>query len=216
MQDAKAEFPSGSEFVGFDNAPEQFPALDPPLEIVQQNLLEDFPAGWKDSFDFVHQRFVTPLLEEDKVQPVLQRLLGCVKPGGWIQLVEMDFKTPVSEPLESCPVARKFHDITSSVVSDPLAATKLAGRLEKEGLSDVGYKTVDMIAGSGHPNAALGERGRRNMLSVMAYFQHVSSAEQAGMTAEEWADLPKKFEEEMKAHKIAIRVYFVWGRKSRE
>ncbi|OAA63431.1 hypothetical protein SPI_03594 [Niveomyces insectorum RCEF 264] len=213
IQDAKDIFPKGTEFVGFDNAPEQYPPLNPPLEIISQNLLDEFPAEWKNGFDFVHQRFVTPLFQEKEVQPVLRSLINCVKPGGWIQLVEMDFKTPVSEPLESCPTARKFHEITSSIVSDPLACTKLAARLKDEGLQDVGFKTVDMIAGKAHPNPELGERGRRNMLSVMAYFQSVTSAENLGMTQEEWADLPKKFEQEMDAHKIAVRVYFVWGKK---
>ncbi|KAL7782607.1 hypothetical protein V8C43DRAFT_195905 [Trichoderma afarasin] len=213
IQDVKSIFPESTQFVGFDNIPEGYPPLDPPLEIVKQNLVDEFPTEWENNFDFVHQRFVIPLFAESEVQPVLRKLIKCMKPGAWIQLVEMDFKTPVSEPLEACQAAQKFHELTSSVVSDPLASTKLAARLNEEGLANVGYKTVDMIAGSSHPDPALGERGRRNMSSVMAYFQSVSSAEKVGMTEQEWASLPKKFEDEMSKYKIAVRVYFVWGRK---
>ncbi|RFU32824.1 hypothetical protein B7463_g3513, partial [Scytalidium lignicola] len=217
IQDAKSIFPEDTEFVGFDNAlksPEGYPPLSPPLSIVKQDLIEDFPAEWRNNFDFVHQRFVTPLFATEEVPLVLRNLIGCMKPGGWIQLVEMDFQTPVSEPIELCPAVQTVHKLTSSVVSDPLAATKLAGRLTQEGLVNVGYKTVDMIAGSSNPDPVVGERGLRNMLSVLAYFQSVSSPEKLGITAEEWKELPKKFTEEMKAHKVALRVYFVWGQKS--
>ena len=97
-----------------------------------------------------------------------------MKPGGWIQLVEMDFQTPVSEPIESCKAVQSVHKLTSTIVSDPLAATKLAGRLSEAGFVNVGYKAVDMIAGSAHSNPELGERGARNMLSVLGFFQSVA------------------------------------------
>lgn len=97
-----------------------------------------------------------------------------MKPGGWIQLVEMDFQTPVSKPIESCPAVQAVHKLTSTVVSDPLASTKLAGRLTDEGLVNVGYKAIEMVAGSSHPDPELGERGQRNMLSVLGFFQSVA------------------------------------------
>lgn len=157
-------------------SPEGYPPLNssPPLQIVKQNLVEEFPAAWKNSFDFVHQRFVIPLFKTEEVPLVLRNLIGCMKPGGWIQLVEMDFQTPVSKPIESCPAVQAVHKLTSTVVSDPLASTKLAGRLTEEGLVNVGYKAIDMVAGSSHPDPELGERGQRNMLSVLGFFQSVA------------------------------------------
>ncbi|KAJ5665113.1 uncharacterized protein N7477_007561 [Penicillium maclennaniae] len=216
MKDAKSIFPKDTEFVGFDNAPEGYPPLDcnPPLQIVKQNLVEEFPAAWKDGFDFVHQRFVIPLFKTEEVPLVLRNLIGCMKPGGWIQLVEMDFQTPVSKPIESCPAVQAFHKLTSAVVSDPLASTKLADRLKDEGLVNVGYKAIPMVAGSSHPNAELGERGKRNMLSILGFFQSVAKPEMIGMTEEEWKNLPEQFTEEMKNHEVALCVYFVWGQKA--
>ncbi|KAF4762285.1 hypothetical protein N7455_003216 [Penicillium solitum] len=215
MKDVKADFPDDTEFLGFDNAPEGYPPLstNPPLKIVQQSLVEDFPADWSNAFDFVHQRFVIPLFKAEEVPLVLSNLTGCVKPGGWIQLVEMDFQTPVSEPLESCKAVQTVHKLTSGVVSDPLAATKLAGRLSENGFVNVGYKAVDMVAGSANPDREMGERGARNMLSVLGFFQSVAKPEMIGLTEEEWTELPKRFAEEMEKYKVALRVYFVWGQK---
>jgi hypothetical protein len=156
-------------------SPEQFPPLEPALNLVKQNLVEPFPAEWNDGFDLVHQRFVTPLFVENEVQPIVARLVGAVKPGGWIQLVEMDFNTPVSEPLDQCPAARKFIDITRSIVSDPLAAFKLPERLRKEGLVDVDSRAVSLIAGKGSPDPEVGERGKLNLISIMAYFRSITT-----------------------------------------
>ncbi|KAJ5954126.1 hypothetical protein N7501_008405 [Penicillium viridicatum] len=191
MQDVKADFPDDTEFLGFDNAPEGYPPLstNPPLKIVQQSLIEDFPADWSNAFHFVHQRFVIPLFKAEEVPLVLSNLTGCVKPGGWIQLVEMDFQTPVSEPLESCKAVQTVHKLTSSVVSDPLAATKASGKIV--------WKW----------------RGARNMLSILGFFQSVAKPEMIGLTEEEWTELPKRFSEEMEKYKFALRVYFVWGQK---
>lgn len=156
--------------------PEGYPPLDsnPVLEIVKQSLVEEFPTEWSNAFDFVHQRFVIPLFKAEEVPLVLSNLTGCVKPGGWIQLVEMDFQTPVSEPIEECKAVQTVHKLTSGVVSDPLAATKLAGRLSENGFVNVGYKAVDMVAGSANANPEMGKRGARNMLSVLGFFQSVA------------------------------------------
>lgn len=177
----KSTFPSVMYYLrsgshSLPQSPEGYPPLDSssPLQIVKQDLIEEFPTTWKSSFDFVHQRFVIPLFKTEEVPLVLRNLIGCMKPGGWIQLVEMDFQTPVSKPIESCPAVQAVHKLTSTVVADPLASTKLAGRLTDEGLVNVGYKAIEMVAGSSHPNPALGERGQKNMLSILGFFQSVT------------------------------------------
>ncbi|OKL56658.1 hypothetical protein UA08_08291 [Talaromyces atroroseus] len=207
MKDAKRVFPEDTEF--------QYPPVDV-FEIVQQNLIEEFPAAWNNAFDFVHQRFVIPLFKADEVPQVISHLAGCVKPGGWMQLVEMDFQTPVSQPIESCKAVQAFHKLTSSVVSDPLAATKLADRLSHAGFVNVDYKAVDMLAGSAHPDPELGERGLQNLLSILGFFQSFTGPEIIGFNEQEWTDLPKQLAEEMRKYHFALRVYFVWGQKPGE
>jgi hypothetical protein len=39
------------------------------------------------------------------------------------------------------------------------------------------------------------------------------SPEKVGMTNEDWTELSKRFAEEMRTYKVALRVYFVWGQK---
>ncbi|KAI9149061.1 N-methyltransferase verN [Paramyrothecium foliicola] len=217
VHDVRPEFAPGTEFFGFDSDPEGFPPLDPPVNIIKHNLVDELPADWQNSFDFIHQRFIIPLFASEEVNGVLRNLTAGLRSGGWVQLVEMNFKTPISTPLESVPTVRKIHEIISSVVSakgDPLACTKLAGRLTDLGLTNVGYKAVPTIAGAAHPDAEIGERGRRNMLTVLAYFQSVANREALGYSEEEWAEIPKLFEEEMKNHKVALEVWYVWGQKA--
>ncbi|PTU17402.1 hypothetical protein P175DRAFT_0445944 [Aspergillus ochraceoroseus IBT 24754] len=218
MQDAKSVFPLDTDFLGFDSAYPPLPSTNPttpatPLTITKQNLIEDFPSSWTNTFDFVHQRFVIPLFKDVEVPRVLHNLTSCLKPDGWIQLVEMDFTTFVSQPQDQCNSFRMIHELTSKVVSDPLAATKLADRLREEGLVNVGFRAVDMVAGAAHEDPVVGERGVRNMLSILEFFRSVTSPDMFGMSADEWDQLPKNFAQDMRDYRTALRVYFVWGQK---
>ncbi|KZF23928.1 hypothetical protein L228DRAFT_281054 [Xylona heveae TC161] len=214
IHDVAREFPKDAEFVGFDSAPEEFPPIENPstkFHVAKQNLIETFPAEWANKFDLVHQRFVIPLFKEAEVPNVLKNLTGCVKPGGWIQLVEMDFSAYVQA--EKTTAINMLHTLTNSIVSDPKAATKLGRRLEEQGFVNVHSEGINLVAGNAPESSELGERGSRNMLAVLQYFMSVAKPEMFGMTQEEWASLPEKFTQDMKEHKMVLRVYYVWAQK---
>lgn len=144
------------------------------MSMREQNLVQPFPQEWKASFDLVHQRFVISLFKDDEIKIVFNNLLSCLKPGGWIQFCEPDFGTPVSEPRDKTLAFQMIHKLTGEVMADNMAATGLAGRLRKAGLINVGVQIVDMVAGNAHEDAETGQRGFRNMLSILKYFQSVT------------------------------------------
>ncbi|KAJ5509900.1 hypothetical protein LT330_007205 [Penicillium expansum] len=216
IQDAKSIMPTGTEFVGFDIAPNLFPPteiLGPNVTLSVQNLIKPFPPAWKNAFDLVHERFVISLFKEDEITQVLHNLLSCVKPGGWIQFVEPDFGTCVSQPKDKTTSFQMIHRLTGHVMADNMASTKLAGRLEDAGWVNVDISVRDMVAGNSHLNPALGERGRQNMLAILNYFQSVTSPETFGLSQEEWLTLPERFSKDMDQHETAIRHYIVWAQK---
>jgi ubiquinone/menaquinone biosynthesis C-methylase UbiE len=61
----------------------------------QGNLLEGLPFG-AGSFDFVHQRLLAFALPAEHWPMVIQDLVRVTRPGGWIEIVEVDplFKRP--------------------------------------------------------------------------------------------------------------------------
>ncbi|OQE22213.1 hypothetical protein PENFLA_c013G08350 [Penicillium flavigenum] len=216
IQDAKSIMPAGTEFVGFDIAPDLFPptqTLGPKVTLSVQNLIEPFSPAWKNAFDLVHERFVISLFKEDEIAQVLHNLLSCVKPGGWVQFVEPDFGTCVSRPKDKTSAFQMIHQLTGHVMADNMASTKLAGRLEDAGWVNIGVSVRDMMAGNAHPDPALGERGRKNMLAILNYFQSVTSPETFGLSEKEWLTLPERFSQDMDQHETAIRHYIVWAQK---
>ncbi|KAI9875173.1 MAG: hypothetical protein M1830_008793 [Pleopsidium flavum] len=216
IRDVADMFPKDAEFVGFDITPDFYPPLHtipPKVHYEVQNLIEPFPAQWKGAFDLVHQRFIISLFPDREFATVLRSLIDCVKPGGWIQLVEPDFGTPVSEPADKAIAFQTIHKLTGQVMADNHRAARLATSLAEEGMIDVSIEIFDMIAGNAHPDPELGARGRQNLFSILAAFMSGTRPRDIGLTEAEWSDLPVKFAEDMDTHKTAIRHYFVWAQK---
>ena len=87
------------ELIGTDIG--EFPdtvGLPDHIRLYKQNILEDWPEEWEQTFDFVHQRSCianAPTYEEGV--KVMERLIRLLKSGSWIQIVEGTMPT---EPIE--------------------------------------------------------------------------------------------------------------------
>ncbi|KAL4887209.1 hypothetical protein BJY04DRAFT_212257 [Aspergillus karnatakaensis] len=81
-------YPETCDLVGTDITENRFPEKAKGIRLVVQSSLGPFPDSWTQSFDLVHQRFLLPGLPEGK--KCVFALLNLVKPGGWVQLVEVE------------------------------------------------------------------------------------------------------------------------------
>jgi len=216
LVDVMPDFPKDTEFVGFDVAPSLFmpTSLRPSnVKLLTQNLIEPFPSDWDNSFDLVHQRFILPLFKEAEIENVMASLVATMKPGAWIQLVEPDFSTPVSQPADQTKAFQMIHELTRVTMGDHAPGPKLASRLEKAGLEKVTTEIIDMIVGLQHPDAELGQRSFRNYSEVISYYHSCNKPETFGMSQEKWEKLPADFADDMRSHKTAVRHYVVWAQK---
>ena len=60
------------------------------LQFIQGDVLKGLPFG-DNSFDFVHTRFVTiEFTEEQWEENVIKELVRVCKPGGWVELLEIE------------------------------------------------------------------------------------------------------------------------------
>ncbi|KAI8612723.1 S-adenosyl-L-methionine-dependent methyltransferase [Chytriomyces sp. MP71] len=85
--DAVFVYNSDAEYHGCDIATE---LLDWPVaKCVFGNVLERLPYE-DNSFDYVHQRFLTFGIPKNKWPAVVAELIRVTKPGGWIELMEFD------------------------------------------------------------------------------------------------------------------------------
>ncbi|PVH99282.1 hypothetical protein DM02DRAFT_504849, partial [Periconia macrospinosa] len=82
---------SQHNYIGTDIEPSYFPQ-DPPKNTRYhvQNATKPWPEEWKARFDFIHQRLAIAVPgNEENTQAVLRAYIDMLKPGGWIQLVEI-------------------------------------------------------------------------------------------------------------------------------
>jgi len=84
------DYPS-AKFVGLDRL-STFPKdySQDNLQFIQGDILNGLPFE-DDSFDFVHMRFVLPSFTEEQCEEdVIKELVRVCKPGGWIELLEIE------------------------------------------------------------------------------------------------------------------------------
>lgn len=84
--------PTTHEFIGTDAAPDALPSEVPDnLQLSVQDICEPWPESWNGTFDLVHQRTVLVNVRKKPMKEVLAPMAQLLKPGGWIQLMEVEF-----------------------------------------------------------------------------------------------------------------------------
>ncbi|KAL3464880.1 hypothetical protein BJX64DRAFT_253896 [Aspergillus heterothallicus] len=78
-------------FHGFDISSAQFPPTPQSIHLSVQDVFQPFPADFLNRFDLVHVRLMVTAFPESKYQEAVENVLTIVKPGGYLQWVEIDF-----------------------------------------------------------------------------------------------------------------------------
>jgi gliotoxin biosynthesis N-methyltransferase len=77
----------------------------------KQSIFDPWPADWTGTFDLVHQRLILNALDGKASQSVVESLFALVKPGGWIQLLEIDHSAFASRESENHPALVEFSEV---------------------------------------------------------------------------------------------------------
>jgi SAM-dependent methyltransferase len=143
------QFRSARVVVGMDLMP---PALErgatpsphaSNYSFAQGNVLEGMPFA-DDSFDFVHQRFLTLAIPAARWPGVVKELLRVTRPGGWVELVETT--TPLGAPALD-QLARWGVELTNRRGIDMSLMARVGDLLRNGGAASVTARTVNMPAG---------------------------------------------------------------------
>lgn len=144
------------------------------IEFVKASVTEPFPGDWTGAFDLVHQRFLFPSLPEH--EPALGNLLAAVKPGGWVQFVEVDMVTPTKPEAsqeyerQHAPAFTTLRRLAKSLLVHPTAADQITGWIREYDFVRVTQSTHDIAAGVGNPDPLAGKLGHVNLLHVLETF----------------------------------------------
>jgi hypothetical protein len=90
-------------------------------------MTEPWPLQWQGTFDLVHSRMAIPGAGLSSLEDAVMNLVKLVKPGGWIQLVEMQW-----QDWDAGPVLQEFQQAMRQLVG---MVTKGQGVDMREGLT---------------------------------------------------------------------------------
>ncbi|KAL8996933.1 MAG: hypothetical protein Q9188_006449 [Gyalolechia gomerana] len=135
------------ELHGVDIGSSLFPPGQSVLDLRQHDIRKPFPSAWdwSNSFDVIHQRLLVWGLAESDWPLVLRNQYNALKPGGWIQIVEVEWidpKNPHSLPeLQKHALMQRWS--TSTFGMDIDIAYKVEDLLKKTGFINVGKTQFD-------------------------------------------------------------------------
>ena len=177
-------------------------------------MTEPWPVDWQGTFDLVHSRMALPGVGLFPVKEVVKNLVALVKPGGWIQLVEMHW-----DGWDGGAKLRLFHDAMKqlvSMVTDGQGVDmqlRLTAMLEDAGMTNLQHKVV---------NVPMGVKTKADVqdLSLQSMFATASFARDTlkklppiDVAGEDLESMPDALVEELKEDGGEYKLFAVWARK---
>ncbi|KAI0470480.1 methyltransferase SirN-like protein [Xylariaceae sp. FL0804] len=152
--------------LGYDVMESFFPPAESRPEhttFALHDIAEPWPSELQYTCDFVHQRFTLPGgAKKATPREMVGYLCRLVKPGGWIQLVEMDPTVPAeSKAMEDAWVATRAFLTAAGAGVD--YGRSLAGWLREEGFQNVEDKRINIDAGKSCADPDWGVRSAKSL-----------------------------------------------------
>ncbi|KAL8834779.1 MAG: hypothetical protein Q9176_007297 [Flavoplaca citrina] len=224
LLDLKTQHPTHQwELHGVDIGSSLFPQNRPELDLRKHDIREPFPPAWQwsDHFDVVHQRLLIWGLATSAWPLVLRNQFDALKPGGWIQLVEVewiDAEKPHSLPeLHKHALMQKWS--TSTFGMDIGIAYKVGDLLTEAGFINV-QKTP-----FAHGYGALARRPDQKDGSAELYVECFRSIDSkmppdgipgVAKTPHDFHQFLDRLEVEIKMHGYQPKLNFVYAQKAVE
>ena len=126
------------------------------------DMTTPYPRTWDSHFDLVHQRLALPGCGSYPMRSAIASLVTLVKPGGWIQLIEVDHSAPGSEWSATKDVYRLIKELFGKSGIDYEYARMMKGWLLDMGLEEVEEKVLDVPLGKKNNKKEMGEMSARS------------------------------------------------------
>ncbi|KLO06582.1 S-adenosyl-L-methionine-dependent methyltransferase [Schizopora paradoxa] len=208
--DLANEVPDTVAIHAADVSPANFPSSYPPNIHFTLASITSLPEDWSNKFDFITQRFLFGALLAKEWPVALSEMYRTLKPGGAVQLIEMDARNPVPET----PATARVRDIVGGVYDahglNSGIAEDLAGLLKSAGFVDVLSEKKQMPVGR-----MFGEIGMQGSLSIGGALRNMGSfVVKSGLsTEEEYTGLVEKVKEDWDTHGVQFSCRIAMARK---
>ncbi|GES97826.1 S-adenosyl-L-methionine-dependent methyltransferase [Rhizophagus clarus] len=201
---------SRSHFIGIDIAP-IFPAEIKPIntEFRLQNITNPLPFD-DNSFDYIHMRLMLAVLREEEWKSVvLPELFRILKPGGYIESHEFDFRIVNQGPCMK-KLVEGFIQFCKAKNMNPIVCPNIPGYLQENGFIE-----VNVSKNSGHYGSSAGRFGKLALEDFILVFDALKTPISSILEINEveYQALLDKLQEEVDANDTFYEVYRFIGKK---
>ncbi|KAI8076869.1 uncharacterized protein BX664DRAFT_344142 [Halteromyces radiatus] len=162
------------------------------------------------SFYFVMQRLSTPAYTNQNWKFVVSELIRVTQPGGFIQLVEIDYNSQNLGPAGQAWQDKLCQVMAKTKKLDPHMASHMDIVLEENGLVNVKKKKISMPFGPwGLDIGVLWQQNLEAFIEASA----PALGQALGISSEECKAMWQDFKDELVHVKAFTNVYAVWGQK---
>lgn len=198
-------------YFGSDIEPELFPAESDDITFFGQSFSDPWPEDLRNSFDLVHVRGSLAGSSPNKPSDVVKNLTSLLKPGGWVQLQEMNaFSAPSNGPAMT-DFSRMASEIWAGIkVGD--FANQLKSMLEEAGLQNVQERRVICQIGKA-AKPELHARSINGVTGPVAPLASVARSVPSSFTQEQLDALPGRVKTELDSEGGRIEVIVAWGQR---
>ncbi|KAL3458867.1 S-adenosyl-L-methionine-dependent methyltransferase [Aspergillus heterothallicus] len=128
-------------FHGFDISSAQFPAAPNGFELSVHDVLTPFPTEHHGRYDLIHVRLLVTALGESEFETAVQNISTILKPGGYLQWVEIDY-SPLYDPEnihhpKAMPMIHAWTKYMDQNNISQNAPSAIAKAFEKAGLENI-------------------------------------------------------------------------------
>ncbi|KAF4997656.1 hypothetical protein FGRMN_3688 [Fusarium graminum] len=219
LDDLKKELshPETCELFGGDVTGERFPDNPPEgVKLFVQSSTGPFPDDWIQSFDLVHQRLTLAGLGNQS-RHCVDQLMSLVKPGGWVQLVELDDSS--HEP--NGPAVKTLGALVARLAEGMGADLKYRrGGMEQwvrdNGFIRVGSILAPVCMGAECPDPSMREQTTKAFSFTAEQLIKACKRFPGGLkviTDEEAGSLVERLENELRTRGGYFPVRVVWGKR---
>ncbi|KAF2014412.1 hypothetical protein BU24DRAFT_423370 [Aaosphaeria arxii CBS 175.79] len=219
LQASIAPNDSQHSYTGTDIEVSYFPK-EPPANTSYhvQDITKPWPADWNGKFDLIHQRLalVVPGSEENTIK-ALKGYVDLLKPGGWIQLVEVRQWTKETDGQAFKDLNVCLADMIKTIGASLTHIDNAKSWLESLGLVDVQEETVEANYGTREDKKAQ-EIAKRSILTTAGSILGITSTfpqQLLTLPQERVVGIKDDLESEFNKEPVSAHWQYkiVWGRK---
>ncbi|KAH8731285.1 methyltransferase SirN-like protein [Phaeosphaeriaceae sp. PMI808] len=198
------------EYFSSDIEVELFPENPDGITYFGHSFKDPWPVEYRGSMDLVHVRGSLAASSPSPIQ-VVKNLVSLVKPGGWVQLMEMNaFSGPENGPAMN-DFAHMAQDVWTAIkVGD--FANNLKNLLEEAGLKNVQERRYLVNIGKTAKPDLQGQ-STLGVSGPVAPIASVAKSVQTSFTEEELTSLPARVKTELENRGAVIEEIVAWGQR---